>query len=296
MSTATRALPSPFRWFGDAVGLAKPGVTAWNVLMTAGGVGLAGAELGAGGWVGVLGGTTLVVAAANGLNMVLERHSDALMVRTAQRPTASGQLDPSLASALAAAQAAAGLALLAWLANPLTAALGLLALLLYVAVYTPMKRRTAWATLPGAVAGALPPLMGWTAATGSIQLPGLALFALLMAWQLPHVLAISLLRQDEYARAGLHVPSMPLGPERTRFWIFVTASATVSASLFLGVLGLVGSLYLGFAAAGAGAMMVVALMGLEREVAPRWPSWMLRLTVVYLPLLTAGIFLDRWVG
>jgi protoheme IX farnesyltransferase len=117
-----------------------------------------------------------------------------------------------------------------------------------------------------------------------------------MAWQLPHVLAISLLRQDEYAKAGLHVPSMPLGPERTRFWIFITASATVSASLFLGVLGLVGSLYLGFAAAGAGAMMVVALMGLEREVALRWPRWMLRLTVMYLPLLTAGIFLDRWVG
>ncbi len=296
MSGATTALPSPMQRVGDALGLAKPGVTAWNVLMAAGGVGLSGVEVSATGWAGVLAGTTLVVAAANGSNMVLERKSDALMRRTASRPTATGRLRPTLATVITATQATAGLGLLAWLANPLTAALGLLALVLYVGIYTPMKRRTAWATLPGAVAGALPPLMGWTAATGSVQLPGLALFALLMAWQLPHVLAIALLRQDEYARAGLHVPSMPLGPERTRFWIFITASATVSASLFLGVLGLVGSLYLGFAAAGAGALMVVALMGLEPEVAPGWPRWMLRLTVMYLPLITAGIFLDRWVG
>jgi len=293
MSSLAQPLPAPARWLRMGLGLAKPGVTAWNVLMTAGGLGLAGVSHPLGTWLGAIVGTTLVVAAANGLNMVLERRSDGLMARTAQRPLATGQLAPSSASLIAGVQIVLGLGLLYHWANPITAALGLLALLLYVGVYTPMKARSAWATLPGAIAGALPPLMGWTAATGRIELPGLALFGLLLAWQLPHVLAISLLRQDEYAHAGLRVPSMALGAERTRFWIFMSASATVSASLFLGVLGLVGELYLGFAAAAAGAMMVVALIGLEREVDPGWPRRMLRLTVVYLPLLTTGIFLDR---
>ncbi len=292
MSAAT-ALPSPTRLIGAGLGLSKPGVTAWNVLMAAGGLGLAGAAADVHTWGGTIAGTTLVVAAANGLNMVLERHSDALMARTASRPLVTGLLDPRHATAISLAQAVVGLGLLAWLANPTTAGLGLLALLLYVGVYTPMKRRSAAAALPGAIAGAMPPLMGWTAATGLVELPGLALFALLLAWQLPHVLAIALLREDEYARAGLRVPSMAMGTERTRFWIFLTASATVSASLFLGVPGLEGGVYLGFAAAAAGALMTGALMGLERDVAPGWPRWMLRLTVIYLPMITAGILLDR---
>ncbi len=296
MTTLAPAIHAPLRWLRISLGLAKPGVTAWNVLMTAGGLGLATVASSTETWLGTVAGTTLVVAAANGLNMVLERHSDALMTRTAARPLVTGSISPTGATTVALLQAAVGLALLTWLANPLTALLGLLALVLYVAVYTPMKARSALAAVPGAIAGALPPLMGWTAATGRIELPGIALFVLLLAWQLPHVMAIALLRQDEYAKAGLRVPSMALGPERTRFWIFVTASATVSASLFLGVLGLVGELYLGFAAAAAGAMMVVALMGLERDVAPRWPRWMLRLTVIYLPLITLGIFLDRLFG
>lgn len=296
MTSQASTLPSPVRWLRAGLVLAKPGVTTWNVLMALGGVGLAGASLEPSGWAGVLVGTTLIVAAANGLNMVIEQRSDALMARTAERPLVTGALSQGMASALVLSQAALGLGLLYRWANPLTAGLGLLALLLYVGVYTPLKAHTSWAALPGAIAGALPPLMGWTAATGRVELPGLALFAMLLAWQIPHVLAIGLLRQDEYARAGLRVASMSLGPERTRFWIFVSASATVSTSLFLGVPGLVGVLYLGFAAAAGGAMMAVALMGLERTVDPSWPRWMLRLTVFYLPLLTAGIFLDRWLG
>ncbi len=296
MSTLAQPLPSPARWLRMGMGMAKPGVTAWNVLMAAGGLGLAGVEVRLDTWLGALAGTTLVVAAANGLNMVIERRSDALMPRTAQRPLATGQLSPTRAVVLASLQALLGLALLYRWANPLTAGLGLAAMVLYVGIYTPMKPHSAWATLPGAVAGALPPLMGWTAATGRAELPGLALFALLLAWQIPHVLAIGLLREHEYARAGLRVTSMALGAERTRFWIFVSASATISASLFLGVPGLVGMLYLGFAAAAGGALMAVALMGLEREVDPGWSRRMLRLTVAYLPLITLGILLDRWLG
>lgn len=153
-------------------------------------------------------GTAGTVGAANTLNCVWERESDRFMGRTAGRPMPTHRLTVAQAVIFAVVLAAISLPLLWFGVNPLSASLGLLALISYAFVYTPMKSRSHWAMQVGALPGALPPLMGWTAATGRIELPGLALFAILFVWQLPHFIAIALFRRDEYGAAGL--TSLPL--------------------------------------------------------------------------------------
>jgi protoheme IX farnesyltransferase len=150
-------------------------------------------------------GIGLVSAGAGALNEALERKIDALMKRTENRPMAAGRF--SLAQGVIAGMGA--LALGAWWllvhTNLLTVALALLTAFTYVAIYTPLKRFTALATFIGAFPGAMGPLLGWTAARGQIEWPGVALFAILFVWQFPHFMAISWLYRDEYARAGIRM-------------------------------------------------------------------------------------------
>ncbi len=150
-------------------------------------------------------GIGLVSAGAGALNEALERKTDALMHRTADRPLASGRF--SLAQGIIAGLGALGLGA-TWLAlhtNLLTVALALLTAFTYVAVYTPLKRLTPIATFIGAFPGAMGPLLGWTAARGQIEWPGLALFAILFVWQFPHFNAIAWLYRHDYARAGIRM-------------------------------------------------------------------------------------------
>jgi protoheme IX farnesyltransferase len=154
-------------------------------------------------------GTGLVASGAAAFNQVDERDTDRLMQRTRARPVADGRMTSVEGRAIALALAAIGLGLL-WAAANVTAMLIALAtLVIYAGVYTPLKRRTSLATIVGAVPGALPPLIGWTAAGGSLaDPPAWALFALMFVWQLPHFLAIAWLYRDDYARAGL--PMLPV--------------------------------------------------------------------------------------
>jgi protoheme IX farnesyltransferase len=150
-------------------------------------------------------GIGLVSAGAGALNEALERKTDALMPRTANRPLASGRF--SLASGVILGLGSLGLGAV-WLAlhtNLLTVALALLTAFTYVAVYTPLKRMTTLATFIGAFPGAAGPLLGWTAARGRIEWPGVALFAILFVWQFPHFMAISWLYRDDYRRAGIRM-------------------------------------------------------------------------------------------
>jgi heme o synthase len=150
-------------------------------------------------------GIGLVSAGAGALNEALERKIDALMIRTANRPLASGRF--SLAQGIVAGLGALGLGAV-WLAlhtNLLTVALALLTAFTYVAIYTPLKRFTTIATFIGAFPGAMGPLLGWTAARGRIEWQGVALFAILFVWQFPHFMAISWLYRDDYARAGIRM-------------------------------------------------------------------------------------------
>ncbi len=155
------------------------------------------------GLIEVLLGIGLVSAGSAAMNEAIERKLDARMVRTARRPMAAGRIGLAHGLAMALGAAALGALLLVHAANWMTAGLTLLTGLTYVAVYTPLKRHTTLATFIGAFPGAMPPLLGWTAARGVIEWPAVALFALLFVWQFPHFMAISWLYREDYGRAGI---------------------------------------------------------------------------------------------
>ncbi len=295
VDAAPLAAPRPWTLPRDVLALTKPFVSALNVIMAAGGLALAGFGGDPAKAVFALAAIAALVGAANALNMAIEAPTDRLMARAAGRPTAAGRLSRGWVGGLSAAVAVISLVALGLGVNAWTAALGAAALVLYAAVYTPLKKRTSWAAVPGAVAGALPPLIGWTAGAGEPGVPGLALFTLLLVWQFPHLLVISLRHEDEYARAGLWVPSMVLGAERTRLWIFLSACCTVSIGIALGGLGLAGPLYLISSFAGGAVIMGGALQGLERSPSPRWPLRMQRLTVIYLAVIAGGLFVEWFI-
>src|SRR5207244_1514615 len=153
-------------------------------------------------------GTALVAAGAAVLNQLVERDTDALMRRTRGRALPDGRVLPADARLFGLVLSAGGLALLAAERHFTAACLALATLIIYVAIYTPLKRRTPVATLVGAIPGALPPLIGWTASHGSITLGGAALFAIVFVWQIPHFMAIAWMYRDDYANAGF--PMLPV--------------------------------------------------------------------------------------
>lgn len=150
-------------------------------------------------------GVWLVVASANGLNEVIEWRHDARMKRTANRPIPSGRLSVREAAVVSTLWGVAGVALLWYLVNPLTSLLGVFALLTYAFIYTPSKRLTPWCTVIGAVPGAIPPVMGWTAVTGSLSEEAVFLFAMQFLWQFPHFWAIAWKYGREYREAGFQM-------------------------------------------------------------------------------------------
>jgi heme o synthase len=187
---------------------------------------------------------------------------------------------------------AASLPVLA-IVNVLTMALGLLALVAYVLVYTPLKPRTHWATWIGALPGALPVLMGWTAATGRLDLGGLLVFAVLFFWQIPHFHAIGMYRQREYANAGLKTLSGVRGNAAARLEIGIYLLVQVAISLLLVPLGIAGLPYL-IVAAILGAMVLgQAFPAMVRGRADaRWARTLFLTSIVYLPILFITMVLD----
>lgn len=159
-------------------------------------------------------GIGLVAAASSALNQVLERSTDGLMRRTAGRPLPAERLSVQEALFFGVASGVGGVGYLLLTVNPLTALLSAFTLLLYVSIYTPLKRRSGACTIVGAVAGAMPPVLGWTAAGGAIDSGALSLFAILFLWQFPHFLAIAWIYRSDYERAGLRM--LPAGPAQSR--------------------------------------------------------------------------------
>jgi protoheme IX farnesyltransferase len=213
----------------DVVALAKPRVTLLVLLTTAAGAWLAPGPMTRAAWLALLAGVALVVAGANALNMLLERDTDALMERTRNRPLAAGRLSPSAGLAVGLVATCASLPILAAFTNFTTTLLALLANLLYVLAYTPLKRRSPLALFVGAVPGAIPPVLGWTARSGRVDGAALALFALLYAWQIPHFLSIAAFRRSEYEGAGLRAASAPSAAKVAQ--AFIVALGGISALL-----------------------------------------------------------------
>jgi protoheme IX farnesyltransferase len=284
-----RTEPSPLQYARDLLLLAKPRLSGLVVLTTAGGVALAPGRIGAARAAIAIAGTAAVVGAANALNCWLERDVDARMRRTRDRPLPAGRVEPFVALALGLAIPAFAIPVLALGASPLAALLAFVALVTYVAVYTPMKRRSTLALFVGAIPGAIPPLLGWTAVTGRLDPGGLALFALLFAWQLPHFLAISIYLAEDYARGGLQVFALVHGERTTRAAIAAGSALVLVASLALVPLGVAGGAYGAVAAATGLAFVALAVRGLRREGARSardlFLATLLHLTALFLALL-----------
>jgi heme o synthase len=275
---------------GDLVALTKPRITLEVLFTTAGGMWLAGRPTSLHLALTLLG-TALVVAGANTLNMYLERDVDGRMERTRDRPLPAGRLRPAVALGMGLAFGLVSVPVLAFGVNPLTAALGAFSLVLYVAVYTPLKRRSTIALLVGAVPGAMPPLMGWTAATGALAPPGLILFAILWLWQVPHFLAITLYRTDDYAAAGLKVLAAERGPRVAKRHAIIYLACLVPASLLLVPFGGARGPYLVAAPLLGGALLGWGLYGLRANAGKRWARGLFIASLVYLTLLFAALAL-----
>ena len=278
----------------DLLQLAKPRITALVVFTTAIGLWLAPHGLPPATVLFTLIGTVLIVAAANVLNMYLERDSDAFMTRTMNRPLPAHRMEPGVALRFGIALAAISVPLLTFLVGALPGLLAAIALVSYVLLYTPMKRQTAAALLVGAIPGAIPPLIGWTAATERLDLPGVLLFAVMFLWQVPHFLAITLFRKEEYARAGLVVqPNEPGGEREARTNIVRYVVALVAVSLLFVPIGVARAAYLAAALLLGGVFLGYALAGLRQEAGPRWARKLFLLSLLYLPLLFGALLLDR---
>jgi heme o synthase len=286
--------PAPSVALADLLALAKPRITALVVFTTASGLWLAPQHLGPAGAALTLVGTVLVVAAANILNMYLERDSDALMPRTAGRPLPAGRLAPEVALRFGLALAALSVPLITFAVGALPGLLASIALVSYVLLYTPMKRLSATSLLVGAIPGAIPPLIGWTAATAHLDLPGVLLFAVMFLWQVPHFLAITLFRKAEYARAGLIVqPNEPGGERAARTNIVRYTVALVFVSLLFVPLGVAGKLYLVTAVVAGAAFLGYGLLGLREGAGTRWARNLFLLSLLYLTVLFGVLMIDR---
>ena len=247
-------------------------------------------------------GIAVVTAGASALNQALERNTDSLMPRTADRPMAQRRI--SLAHGLIVGFLAtfAGSLSLAYVTNPLTGMLTLLTAIGYVAIYTPLKRFTTVNTFIGAFPGALPPLIGWTAVRGVIEWPAVALFAILFVWQFPHFMAIGWLYRSDYAAAGIRVTA-------TQPDIRDAARSSVIQSLFYAVLMIPTSLWLSWLhVTGLPYTIVATLLGLwylyatirfarilRDPAAPENRSLarhLLKVSVMYLPLLMLAMILN----
>jgi heme o synthase len=237
-------------------------------------------------------GTACVVGSANALNMVLERDSDAQMDRTRARPLPSGRLSWQAATWFASLLGLVGLVVLSIGVGTAAAGLAALAHLVYVFGYTPLKRVTPMALHVGGIPGAIPPVIGWAAMTGQAEPRAWLLFAILFLWQLPHFLAISLFRMDEYARAGIAVHPIACGVARTKRAIVTYSVALVLATVLPVWFGLAGHAYLAVALAFGTAFTIHAMVGLRRTAGARWARSLFFASLPYLVVVYGSLVLS----
>jgi heme o synthase len=283
---------SPTR-VGDFLELTKPRITTL-VVVTAG-VGYAvGAPRGLdpAAFVALLIGTALVAGGASALNQYWEREADARMERTRARPLPAGRLTPAEALAFGLAVSGAGLVLLTTI-NGLTALLGLAALASYVLAYTPLKRITSLCTVVGAIPGALPPVMGWAAARGTLDAGAWALFGVLFLWQLPHFLAIGWIYREDYARGGFPMLTVVDGDGRsTARQMMLYAAALIPVTLAAGALASTGAGYL-FGAFALGLVFFGAATRFAWTRSVGAARGLFLVSILYLPALLGLLVFDR---
>jgi protoheme IX farnesyltransferase len=274
--------------------LTKPDVTFLVVITT-----IAGFYLGSNGpidWVlmlHTLAGTLLVACGTAAMNQYVERKMDAVMRRTASRPLPSGLLQPKEVLLFGVSTIVAGAAWLALLVNGLAALVALATSVLYLGLYTPLKTRTTLSTAVGAIPGALPPLIGWAAARGSLSLGGWVLFAILFFWQFPHFMAIAWMYREDYARAGIRMlPVVDRKGDSTFRQIIWTSAVLVWVSALPAVVGMAGKYYF-FGALILGMILLQVGLWANRTRTNARAKWLMHATVAHIPLLLAWLIVDR---
>jgi protoheme IX farnesyltransferase len=237
--------------------------------------------------------TMLIAAGTATLNHYIERDSDRFMRRTAGRPLPTGVVQPREALLFGVALSIAGAVDLYLVGGVLACALGTLTCLSYLLAYTPLKKRTVWATFVGAFPGAIPPMIGWVAATGSLDRGAWLLFAILFLWQFPHFHAISWMYREDYARAGIMMlPVVDREGERTFRQIILYAAALVAASLLPALMGLAGVLYFFGALVTSTALVQVCLWAARDKTNAR-AKWLMHATVIHIPILLGLMVYDK---
>ncbi len=290
----SRASKRPGNQLGNYVELCKPRLSLLVVLTTIAAFILASGgrvELAKLAWVSL--GTFFAAAGINALNQWLERERDLIMARTRKRPLPSKRIGTTSALIYAIAISLIGDILLLVFANPLTAALALLTQILYAFVYTPLKTRSSFCTIIGAVCGAIPPMMGWTAVTGVVDAGAWLLGALLFAWQVPHFLALAWMYRDDYELGGFRMlPSLNDGGLMTFRMLMLYSLSLLPLGLAATMLGLAGTFY-ALLSLVLGVVMVV--LGYKRSVEPtdKRAKSVFFASIIYLPLLLGAMVVDR---
>ena len=238
-------------------------------------------------------GTALVASGASALNQLWEREYDAQMRRTQDRPLPSGRLQPQTVLLIGCGCATAGLCYLGLAVNWLTCLIGACSLVIYVFVYTPLKRVTWLNTVVGAIPGGLPPLMGWAAARGHLSPDGWALFGILAIWQLPHFMAIAWMYRDEYARAGFKMlPVLDPNGHRTGSQAVTHTLALVPLSLYPSLVKLTGPVYFTGALV-LGLVFLWSAVQFSRQLTVSRARQLFFVSILYLPLLLGLMVLDK---
>lgn len=294
MSTARTAELTLSSRVSGYVALTKPDVSFLVLMTTA-----AGYYMGARGpvnWLHMLHtvfGTMLIAAGTAALNHYIERDSDRYMRRTASRPLPSGTMQPREALVFGLLLCFAGAIDLYFSAGLLASGLGVATSLSYLLAYTPLKRKTVWATFVGAFPGAIPPMIGWVAATGSLDRGAWLLFAILFLWQFPHFHAIAWMYREDYARAGiLMLPVVDPQGTRTFRQIILYAVALVGVSLLPAMMGLAGILYFFGALVTSTALVQVCLWAASNRTNAR-AKWLMHATVLHIPVLLGLMVVDK---
>ena len=279
--------------FADFRELLKPGIASFVVVMAAASY-LLGSD-GAIDWRtlgGLMLGTALTAGGAGALNQVAERDHDRRMARTRGRPIPAGRVSPLTASLYGVGLAAAGGIVLALTTNPLTTALALLTVALYVVVYTPIKRRSVHNTLVGAVPGALPALGGAAAASGALDATGWALFAILYLWQLPHFYALAWMLREDYREGGFKMlPGLAGGRRRTAQLSLAAALLLLVAGMLPGALGATGMVYVAGMAA-LGVLFAVPAFSFYAETTDETARRLFLASVAWVPGFFALVVVD----
>lgn len=273
--------------------LCKPRIVFFCIIMTAGGIILSSNKISLLSVIMTFLGTALSVSSANAFNMVYERHSDKFMKRTQYRPMVVGKIKVFHALFFAIILTIVSLFLLAFFVNILTAILAFFAILFYAAIYTPLKSKTPLALVIGAIPGAIPPLLGWTAADNKITLAGLALFGVLFAWQMPHFIAIAIHHQEDYKKAGIKVVPAVRGEHIAKIQALCWTLCLVLVSMTLVYLKLGSIIYFIFAFSLGSWFLYLSVIGLIKPSYPNWPRKFFIASLIYLPTLVFGLMLDR---